>query len=258
MKMNEASRFMRDISRAPEENLSRAILSGKFPNRPLSEKERILLRRRIADIDEKLQEALEALADAESERDRVFKTMAPRNRSESKLPWNVREKLEQASTLAKSLENERSILEKKIKESLLAEQIQRQELGEKKAAEFTAKARKFIETISEKPDTADLVVELAKALNEKNLEQAFMPFLKAKSVMEDLATERRYVLEAYSIEVDELPKAPNLDYVPDLQAALSKLLGKKLQIPRSRIWQRVWAEQRASDRDAAAKRLGIT
>ena len=224
----------------------------------LNERERVLARRRIQAINEELlPEAMESLAEVEGATKRYLDAQLPRNRSEDKLHLDMRDRLKRARAWPKLLKEEEKILNKMMKESLMAEELALQAEGERKAVEFLAKAQRFTKEVSDRPDSVPLVIELAKILDGESIERTYLPFLKARYIFEDLQTKRRYISEEYNITLDELPQQPDFDYVDNLKAAIEKLLGKPLKIERNLNWQRVRANQRGADRDAAAESLEV-
>ena len=256
--MDKASKFIKSLNWTPGEHLGRAVLYGSLPYRFLDDRGIKDGGQRIEVIDGyDLPEAQAHLVELEAKKERSLASQAPRHREEKYLHRNFQDELRRARARVKILEKEKEKLSEIIKATLVEKARKRQAEGERKAAAFTVKANSLVESVRERPDNVDMVIQLAKALDGKGLRESFGRFFMAKFHYEDFATEKRFIEEKYNLIIDDLPKCPNLSYTDKLQKSIEQLIGGKLEgIKRNIKWRRIRSEQGTKDSDVAARYLG--
>jgi galactokinase len=252
MRLDQIGQFYKNIEN-PESAISRAVQAGRVQF-PLNEHQIRLVHRRIADIEEEFLPALkQQLVEEQGNLQAFLNTQAPRNWEKLKDSYKGR-LVKQIEAEINHLKEERKMLRDALRVTERMEAARRKAETQEKARLFNEKAQNMVEKARSMPQEAELVLELARALKGKSLEQAFGGVLTAITRYEDLEVEKRFLEQEYGLVLDSIP-ALQVNGGDPLREACEQILGRPLEIKRNRFWRRVWAEQRAQDRDEAARRL---
>lgn len=252
MSQDELQQFFRDL------NEPGSLRGRDIPeNVVFDDRELDLARRRIERIENELVPALkDELREKEGALERFLKTQPPRNWEKLRQWWETEHGTNKMRAQMASLKLEQSKLTEVIERTQHVQAERRALEGKEKAKGFSEKARNIVEKAKSIPKEASAVVELAEALNGRSLEEVFGGILKAAIWYTDLPIEKRHLEEIYNLVLDDVPSL-KADGHERLRAAVEQLIGRSLEIGRNPRWRRVAAEQKATDRDRAAQRLGL-
>jgi len=119
---------------------------------------------------------------------------------------------------------------------------------ERMAEEFPGAVRSVTNTAKNKGGLIKAALALADALKGESLESALQPVLGITARRKDLEAQRHFLVSnGYQVE-----DVPAVETPEGLRQAVETILGRKLDPPaRSRKWERIGAEMKAAEADAA-------